>query len=267
MRFADSRIGGSRSCSRLRGRAAALSSVAGAMLLLSSSPSRAQPDPISAPADDSWRGEPESPDPPTAPDSPAPSSPRPSHRPARRWSFDLRPLPAASPRPTPRTMRMPERRSPWHGASCTGFGWAMCSSRTTTGRYSQTTSMFQLQPPGAVWLALAAPVSDRLRGHGADDWPRLAERRHGRQRAGERHRAEQIHAERELLDRFRVRSFFQIGVGPNLGPGPERDKPAHMVIAGGWTPQVGSFNVPVHAFFIPDVDENHRLGMTVGVNW
>jgi hypothetical protein len=64
---------------------------------------------------------------------------------------------------------------------------------------------------------------------------------------------------------FEFDESFQVGVGPNLTL--EREKPAHMVIAGGWTPVVGSFHVPVHGFFIPDVDQNHRFGMTVGVNW
>jgi len=41
----------------------------------------------------------------------------------------------------------------------------------------------------------------------------------------------------------------------------------HMVFAAGWTPKVGSFYTPVHAFFMPDVDGQHRTGVTVGVNW
>jgi hypothetical protein len=64
---------------------------------------------------------------------------------------------------------------------------------------------------------------------------------------------------------FELDQSFQVGVGTNLTL--ERDKPAHMVLAAGWTPRVGSFHVPIHAFFVPDVDQNHRSGMTVGVNW
>jgi hypothetical protein len=30
---------------------------------------------------------------------------------------------------------------------------------------------------------------------------------------------------------------------------------------------VGSFYVPLHAFFIPDVDGLHRTGVTTGVTW
>lgn len=64
---------------------------------------------------------------------------------------------------------------------------------------------------------------------------------------------------------FEVDESFQLGVGTNVTF--EETKPIHMVVAAGWTAKVGSFQVPVHAFFIPDVDRNHRLGMTLGVNW
>jgi hypothetical protein len=64
---------------------------------------------------------------------------------------------------------------------------------------------------------------------------------------------------------FEFNKSFQAGVGANLTPDP--DKPAHMILAGGWTPRAGSFYVPVHVFFIPDVDGYHRSGVTVGVNW
>jgi hypothetical protein len=68
-----------------------------------------------------------------------------------------------------------------------------------------------------------------------------------------------------LLIGFELDQSFQLGVGANFTV--EEDKAAHMVLAAGWTPRAGSFYVPVHAFFIPDVDDNHRLGFTVGVNW
>jgi hypothetical protein len=64
---------------------------------------------------------------------------------------------------------------------------------------------------------------------------------------------------------FELDHSFQVGVGANFTL--EEEKPAHMVMAAGWTPLVGSFYVPVHAFFVPDVDGNHRMGGTVGVNW
>ena len=64
---------------------------------------------------------------------------------------------------------------------------------------------------------------------------------------------------------FELDHSFQVGVGANFTL--EEEKPAHMVMAAGWTPLIGSFYVPVHAFFVPDVDGNHRMGGTVGVNW
>jgi hypothetical protein len=64
---------------------------------------------------------------------------------------------------------------------------------------------------------------------------------------------------------FEFEESFQLGVGPNLTPDP--GKVAHIMFAAGWTPRVGSFHVPVHAFYIPDVDGIWRSGATVGVNW
>ena len=68
-----------------------------------------------------------------------------------------------------------------------------------------------------------------------------------------------------MLLGFEFDQSFQTGVGINLVP--VRDKPAHMVLAAGWTPRMGEMYLPLHFFFIPDVDQNHRLGVTVGVNW
>jgi hypothetical protein len=58
---------------------------------------------------------------------------------------------------------------------------------------------------------------------------------------------------------------FQIGVGVNIAP--VEDKATHMIAAFGWTPAVGEFSTPVHLYFIPDVDGNHRMGATLGVTW
>ncbi len=68
-----------------------------------------------------------------------------------------------------------------------------------------------------------------------------------------------------MLIGFELDEQLQLGVGMNLTP--ERDKVSHMIAALGWTPQVGSFHVPFHLFFVPDVDRNHRMGATIGVNW
>ena len=64
---------------------------------------------------------------------------------------------------------------------------------------------------------------------------------------------------------FEMNESFQMGVGISMTP--TRAKPAHMLVAAGWTPRVGDFYLPVHAFFIPDVDGQHRTGMTLGVNF
>jgi hypothetical protein len=58
---------------------------------------------------------------------------------------------------------------------------------------------------------------------------------------------------------------FQVGVGVNIVPDPQG--PAHMIMAAGWTPKVGSIHTPVHFFFVPDTRGNHRTGATVGVSW
>ena len=62
-----------------------------------------------------------------------------------------------------------------------------------------------------------------------------------------------------------INESFQLGVGVNVTPEP--DRPAHMIMAAGWTPKAGSFYVPLHIFFIPDVDGFHRTGITTGVTW
>jgi len=62
-----------------------------------------------------------------------------------------------------------------------------------------------------------------------------------------------------------INESFQFGVGINVTPEP--DRPAHMIAAAGWTPRAGSFYVPVHLFFIPDIDGFHRMGVTTGVTW
>jgi hypothetical protein len=64
---------------------------------------------------------------------------------------------------------------------------------------------------------------------------------------------------------FELDNSFQMGVGPSLSPLSGYE--AHAIVAAGWTPRVGSFYVPVHAFFIPDVDGVHRMGVTTGVTW
>lgn len=64
---------------------------------------------------------------------------------------------------------------------------------------------------------------------------------------------------------FEFDQSFQLGVGVNLTP--DTQQPSHMIVAGGWTPKVGAIHTPVHFFFVPDTEKNHRVGVTVGVTW
>ena len=64
---------------------------------------------------------------------------------------------------------------------------------------------------------------------------------------------------------FEIDRAFQLGVGVNLTPDPQA--PTHMIAAAGWTPKVGSINTPVHFFFVPDTEGNHRMGATIGMSW
>ncbi|MBI2389785.1 MAG: hypothetical protein HYV09_09355 [Deltaproteobacteria bacterium] len=64
---------------------------------------------------------------------------------------------------------------------------------------------------------------------------------------------------------FEFRNSFQVGVGVNLAP--LKGSQAHTIIAAGWTPRSGNFYVPLHAFFVPDVDGVHRAGVTTGVTF
>ena len=66
---------------------------------------------------------------------------------------------------------------------------------------------------------------------------------------------------------FEAAERFQVGAGVNVTPWDPEDKLVHMIAAVGYTPRVGAFWVPVHAYWIPDVDGNYRFGLTTGVNW
>jgi hypothetical protein len=68
-----------------------------------------------------------------------------------------------------------------------------------------------------------------------------------------------------LLIGFEIKNSFQLGVGANLSP--LKGSEAHSIVAAGWTPRVGTIYTPVHAYFIPDVDGYHRMGVTTGVTF
>jgi len=64
---------------------------------------------------------------------------------------------------------------------------------------------------------------------------------------------------------FEFDRSFQLGVGVNVTPDPEA--PTHMIVAAGWTPKVGAISTPLHFFFVPDTEGNHRMGATIGMSW
>lgn len=68
-----------------------------------------------------------------------------------------------------------------------------------------------------------------------------------------------------LLLGFEIAELTQLGIGASFTP--TKDEPAHMVFAAGFTPLIGSFYVPLHVFFVPDIDGHHKLGVTLGVNF
>ena len=68
-----------------------------------------------------------------------------------------------------------------------------------------------------------------------------------------------------LLIGAEIKNSFQLGIGANLSP--LKGSEAHTIVAAGWTPRVGTIYTPVHAYFIPDVDGYHRMGVTTGVTF
>ena len=70
-----------------------------------------------------------------------------------------------------------------------------------------------------------------------------------------------------VLVGFEINNAVQLGVGPNINLFDPNDKILHMVVAGGFAKNAGAFNVPIHAFYIPDIDGDYRVGLTTGVNW
>jgi len=66
---------------------------------------------------------------------------------------------------------------------------------------------------------------------------------------------------------FEIVEQIQIGTGINLMPFDPDEHYVHMIMAVGYTPRAGAFNVPFHVTYIPDVDGAYRVGVTTGVNW
>ncbi len=72
-----------------------------------------------------------------------------------------------------------------------------------------------------------------------------------------------------LLTGVEIGNRVQLGAGPNvsLGDPSGNDRLLHMIMAIGYTPQVGDLSLPVHVSYIPDVDGYYRAAVTTGVNW
>lgn len=66
---------------------------------------------------------------------------------------------------------------------------------------------------------------------------------------------------------FEIDEQVQLGTGVNFSPLDPNDRYVHQILAVGWTPPVGGFNVPFHVMLLPDVEGAWRVGTTVGVNW
>jgi len=68
-----------------------------------------------------------------------------------------------------------------------------------------------------------------------------------------------------LMLGFEFNETAQLGVGVSITP--TKDNPAHLIVAAGWTPRVGEFYLPIHFFFVPDINGHHKIGVTLGVNF
>ena len=68
-----------------------------------------------------------------------------------------------------------------------------------------------------------------------------------------------------FLSGFEIYNRLQLAVGINITF--IRESWSHMIFALGWTPQVGTIFIPVHFYFVPDVENRHRMGLTVGLNF
>jgi hypothetical protein len=66
---------------------------------------------------------------------------------------------------------------------------------------------------------------------------------------------------------FEANEAFQAGVGVNVNVFDPNEKYVHMVMAGGFTADAGNFGVPIHFYYVPDVDGDYRMGISTGVNW
>ena len=72
-----------------------------------------------------------------------------------------------------------------------------------------------------------------------------------------------------VLVGFEIINALQVGVGANLSfadPSGD-DNYVHLVTGIGWTQGAGTFSVPIHLVYVPDINGYWRLAVTTGVNW
>ena len=72
-----------------------------------------------------------------------------------------------------------------------------------------------------------------------------------------------------VLVGFEIHDALQVGVGANIAISDpaDDDNYVHLVSAIGWTQAAGTFSVPIHLVYVPDINNYWRLAVTTGVNW
>ena len=68
---------------------------------------------------------------------------------------------------------------------------------------------------------------------------------------------------------FEINKALQVGVGINgsIYDSSGNDNFIHLISAIGWTQEAGTFSVPIHVVYVPDVNGYYRFAVTTGVNW
>jgi hypothetical protein len=72
-----------------------------------------------------------------------------------------------------------------------------------------------------------------------------------------------------VLVGFEIDKTVQLAFGPNISlhdPSKE-NKYIHLMMAIGCTVEAGTFSVPLHFSFVPDVNNYWSTAITTGVNW
>lgn len=70
-----------------------------------------------------------------------------------------------------------------------------------------------------------------------------------------------------LLLGVEINDMLQLGIGPSVSWATSESEMLHMIAAVGWTTPAGDLEVPVHAAWIPDINERDRFIVTTGVTF